>query len=331
MVLVRTGRTLIVLMACMMITSGLLGCLDETDDEEPMVPLTLGVTSISTDESSGTLDLEIKLYDRNDKVMMHDGEFRLIIKDPDYSELLNRTFMVNAKDFEKSRTGIVTTYYYTISIPYYDLAYFTDAMKEDPNVNLRFFVWFTYDEVTIKEFEIWPPPDDVRIEDVEVDEDNETVRIGMYCYDRDDFNTKGPGTLRLTIWDSDDMEMYSGTYKVRDQDFWFRFYNDTYYVSYEVDIPFAEFQTSHDRMVDKPGPPGELEIGRLMRIGCEFSFGNTNIVVGPNHVATYNTRIEIPEALLYPNEFPTAVLEGPKYVVLNKYTTFSSRKSTDDL
>lgn len=316
-----------------MITSGLSGCLDESGDgnEDERVPLTLGVTSISSDESAQSFNLEIILYNITNRVMSFDGELRIIIKDPDYMELMNRTYLVKKEDFTSRKNGIILTIFYTLSIPYSDLSFVSEAMKVDPVENLRVYAWFTYKNTTIREYELWKDPTNVCIEDVVVDEENETVDLEMYLYDSSKYNTKGPGTLELTAWDSEDFEMYNGAYQVRNDDYWLRFYDEIFHISYEVSIPFSEFKTSHDRLEDKPGPPGILQIGRRMRFGCEFSFGNTDLVTGPEHLATHVNRVVIPEALLYPNEFPTAVLEGPRYVVLNKHTTFSARKSTDDL
>ena len=309
------------------------GCLEgtEEDDGNGKVPLTLGLTSITGNDATQSFDLIVKLYDEDDKVMTYKGELRIMIKDTEYVELYDRSHAVTKADFKVWRSGTIKHIDLPISVPYSDLSRVSEEMRDDPWEHLRIYTWFTYDETTINEYELWNTPTFVAIEEVVVDEGNETVHMEMFLYDSAEINTKGTGTLRVIAWDSEEFVMLDQTFEVRNEDYWFRFEDELYLVSYEIDVPYDEFEISHDRRVDKPGIPGILEIGRHMRFGAEFTFGDTHLVTGPEHGAAYNTLTEIPEALLYPNDFPNAALDGPEWVAQGKSTTFSARRSTDDL
>jgi hypothetical protein len=151
----------------------------------------------------------------------------------------------------------------------------------------------------------WKNPTQITFDSMDVNELNETVEITFSLGDKDDAMTRATGTVRVAIWDTDGFEMLNSTYEVKAKDFDSLTILGIKISTYTFEIPFSEFQKSHDRDV------GFMDDGNEMNGRVSFTFKET----------TFSGDYEwflptIPEGLLHPNDAPQAdlMVSNPGYV-----------------
>ncbi len=96
----------------------------------------------------------------------------------------------------------------------------------------------------------WGKPTQLMFDSMDVDETNETIEIQISLGDKKDEYTRASGTLRVAIWDSKDFEMLNKTYEIKDKEFESIVFLGIKISAYNMEVPFADMQKSHDRGYD---------------------------------------------------------------------------------
>jgi hypothetical protein len=149
----------------------------------------------------------------------------------------------------------------------------------------------------------WKNPTEIELDSIDVNELNETVSITFSLGDKDGMMTRASGSVRVAIWDSKDFEMLNGTYDVKAKDFESFTLLGLKVATYTFEIPFSDFQKSHDRGYDMNDNSMH---GMAWFTFKDNTFGDEYDWLNPT----------IPDALLHPNEAPEADLtvDNPGYV-----------------
>ena len=143
----------------------------------------------------------------------------------------------------------------------------------------------------------WKAPAQVDFDSIDVKENNETVEVTFSLLDKDGMMTRASGTVRVIIWDSDGFEMLNKTYDVKAKDFEALTLLGIKIATYTFEIPFSDFQKSHDRAIAAFGD-GNTMTGKVVFSYKETSFEEAYDWFDPT----------IPDALLHPNDAPQADL-----------------------
>ena len=183
-------------------------------------------------------------------------------------------------------------------------------------------VWFTFGETTLKSPRRYDGPTDVFSQIIDVDETGETLTVEVGLYDEEGYITKRDGELRFMIRDTTGFEMYNGTRSVSASEFeviW-NIDEDYYDADYHGEIDFDALQLSNDRL------PG----GKEMMLETWFSFDG--VTVNQDYFADLIPlfAVEIPDALLVPNEPPVPHLTTEPIGVVGRSHLFNASGSTDD-
>jgi hypothetical protein len=153
----------------------------------------------------------------------------------------------------------------------------------------------------------WGKPTQVQFDSMDVDETNETINIQISLGDKNDEYTRATGTLRVAIWDSKGFEMMNKTYDIKDKDFESVVFLGIKISAYDMEIPFADLQKSHDRGYD-------MLAGDNTMHGMVWFTYKDQTVTEEYDLGWLNPTI--PDGLLYPNDPPEADLSvnNPGYV-----------------
>ena len=160
----------------------------------------------------------------------------------------------------------------------------------------------------------WKAPTQLVLGKFAANEENERIVINITLGDSGGLVTQADGTLRVAIFDSNDVEMLNKTWDIKGKDF--AVYKDggVTNTDYELHIPFADFTKSSDR-------------GGTMRAMVWFTYKDNTWLKEWDFGWFINP--DIPDALLLPNETPTADLEGPTTGFTDVSLEFDASGSTD--
>ena len=168
----------------------------------------------------------------------------------------------------------------------------------------------------------WDKPTQVRVEKVTPDTVGHTVNVTLKMYDVKDQVTEWDVQLRIIAVDSDDFSMLNKTYDIKAKDFKSSTTNNVVDTQYEMKVPFADFTKSKDRI------EGLFMMGKRMTVFAWITYGGATYKQSPTHIIA-NT-VEIPDALLVPNEAPKADLVGYTTGFVGQTLTYNASASTDD-
>jgi len=168
----------------------------------------------------------------------------------------------------------------------------------------------------------WDKPTQVRVEKVTVDTVGLKANVTLKLYDAKDQVTQWDVQLRLITVDSKDFSMLNKTYDIKAKSFKKSTTNNVIDTWYETAVPFADFTKSKDRIQG-------FFSGKEMTIYAWITYGGSTYKQSPTHLIA-NT-VEIPTALLVPNEAPKADLVGFTTGFVGQSLEYNASASTDDM
>lgn len=153
----------------------------------------------------------------------------------------------------------------------------------------------------------WGKPTKIQFDSMDVEEVNETINIQISLGDKNNEFTRASGTLRVAIWDSKGFEMMNKTYEIKAKEFESIVFLGLKISAYNMGIPFADVQKSHDRGYDTMAGDKSMH-GMVWFTHKENTFSD-DYDLGFNNPT-------IPDALLHPNAPPEGDLSvnNPGYV-----------------
>jgi hypothetical protein len=160
----------------------------------------------------------------------------------------------------------------------------------------------------------WENPTQMVIGDFSADDTNEWVVVNITLGDKSDLVTQADGTLRVAIFDDNDVEMLNKTWEIKKDDFAEWEILSVTSTAYELHIPYADITKSDDR-------------GGTMYAMAWFTWKEETFT------ATWHfgwmMDPDIPDALLLPNNAPVAAVTGPTTGFTEVDIGFDATGSTD--
>ncbi|NIP34486.1 MAG: hypothetical protein GWN18_18495, partial [Thermoplasmata archaeon] len=114
-------RLAAVLLATLVVTMGLAGCVSDPDEADWKTPTQVVFDSMAVDEANETIGVQISLGDKNDEYTRASGTLRVAIFDSKDFEMLNKTYEIKAKDFDSIVFLGIKISAYNMDIPFSDL------------------------------------------------------------------------------------------------------------------------------------------------------------------------------------------------------------------
>jgi len=111
-----------VLIAAVLVTMGLAGCVSEGDDVDWTKPTQAMLDDIDVNEANETLSITVSLADKEGVDTRASGSVRIAIWDSMGFEMLNKSYDVSSKDFDAISILGLKLSSYTFEIPFSDLA-----------------------------------------------------------------------------------------------------------------------------------------------------------------------------------------------------------------
>ncbi len=146
----RDKKYLAVLLAIVLATTGLAGCLSEDGNGGTKwgKPTKITVSAFTVDETGEKVVIDFTLGDAKDLVTQADGTLRVAIWDSDDFEMLNKTYDISAKDFFVFKIGPLKSTNYTHEIAFSELAKSHDwgynGLGEFSERKMHTMAWFEY-------------------------------------------------------------------------------------------------------------------------------------------------------------------------------------------
>jgi hypothetical protein len=298
-------RALAVLMAAILVTMGLAGCVSDPDEADWGKPTKVQFDSMEVEETNATINIQISLGDKNDEYTRASGALRVAIWDSKDFEMMNKTYDIKAKEFESIVFLGIKISAYNMEVPFadvqksHDRGYDTNAGDK----SMHAMVWFTHKEDTFSdEYDLgWlnptipdallhpnaPPEGDLSVDNPGY------VGMSVVCNGSGSFDPEG-GALSYE-WDWGDGDTISSLFGEAEE-------------SHVYDT--AGTYTISMKVID----PEDAEATRTMDVTVEWAMGITIVAWGTETEGGYvnNTYVDIKLENMAPEEIsvPQAGMDG---------------------
>jgi hypothetical protein len=300
-------------------------------------PVEVEIYNFIHDESNGSISMEIRLWDEDERVTKWDGILTVIVLDENLNEVYNETDAIKTRDF-KMRTEFTEEKewldaYYHLVIPVKELNNPTDL---DDLYSL--YMWdviarFEIGNEILERSQLWNEPVKIILQNVDASYSYDYFSIDFKLIQKGGLETKWNGNLRIIAVDSLEVEICNDTFPIQAIDFdvwtWYVRVHEIFDFGMEgvaeaecgIIIDYSPFNQSSCRNL----PPQK----RMITFKVWYEFDGKIIKQDTRKENNQAIEIPIPDKLIVQNQKPVAMFEGPSWCWEGGTLRFNASSSYD--